>query len=155
MIRRTRPVLAASPPRLSDTAFQNGPRAADHFASIAAAREHVAAGRPDQLFTAKFPVPMLICAATYLDKYGPDERYNFLPHVDKLSVPTLFTYGQVELESGGVAFAGLPDAIASVVTNLTSVQVATIPGADHFYTGKYDELAAVMADWARAELPPG
>jgi len=148
-------VLAASPPRLSYAAFQNGPRSADHFSSITAAREHVAAGRPDQLFTAKFPFPMLLCAATYLDKYGPDERYNFLLHVDKLNVPTLFTYGQSELDSGGVAFAGLPDAIESVVTDATSVQVVTIPGADHFYTGKHDELATVMADWARAELPPG
>ena len=148
-------VLAASPPRLSYAAFQSGPRCSDHSASIASAREHVTAGRPDQLFIAKFPFPMLICAATYLDKYGPDERYNFLPHVDKLSVPTLFTYGQLELDNGGVEFAGLPDAIQSVATSATSVQVTTIPGADHFYTGKYDELAVVMADWACAALPPG
>lgn len=147
-------VLAASPPRLSYAAFQNSPRSADHFSSIADAREHVADGRPNQLFTARFPFPMLICAATYLDKYGPEERYNFLPLVDKLSVPTLFTYGQLELESGGVAFAGLPDAIESEATNATSIQVTMIPDADHFYTGKYCELAAVMADWVRAELPP-
>ncbi len=147
-------VLAASPPRLSYTAFQNSPRAADHFSSLEDAREHVADGRPNQLFTARFPFPMLICAATYLDKYGPDERYHFLPLVEKLSVPTLFTYGHLELEAGGVAFAGLPDAIQAAATNATSIQVTTIPGADHFYTGKYDELAAVMAAWVRAEFPP-
>jgi pimeloyl-ACP methyl ester carboxylesterase len=147
-------VLAASPPRLSYAAFQNSPRSADHFSSIDAARAYVADGKPDQLFTASFPFPMLICAATYLDKYGPDERYHFLPLVSKLSVPTLFTYGQLELESGGVAFAGLPDAIQTAAANVPSIQVTTIPGADHFYTGKYGELATAMADWVRTELPP-
>lgn len=146
-------VLAASPPRLSYAAFQQGPRSSEHFASLAAAREHVAAGKPGALFNATFPFPMLISAASYLDKYGPEERYNFLPYVDKLSVPTLFTYGQFELETGGVAFAGLPDAIGAVAGAAVAVQVATIPAADHFYTGKYNELAAVMAAWARATLP--
>ncbi len=148
-------VLAISPPRLSYAAFQNSSGSSDHFSSMMDAREHVASGRPNQLFTARFPFPLLICAATYLDKYGPDERYNFLPLVDKLTVPTLFTYGQLELEGGGVAFAGLPEAIAAAATKASPIQVATLPGADHFYTGKYDELAAVMADWVRTELPPG
>jgi len=145
-------LLAASPPRLSYAAFRQGPRAAEHFASLTTAREHVAAGHPDALFTAAFPFPMLISAATYLDKYGPEERYNFLPLVDRLRIPTLFTYGQLELETGGVAFAGLPEAIAAVAGGAGPVQVATIPGADHFYTGKYDELSAVMAAWVRATL---
>ena len=133
---------------------QNSPRSSDHFSSIADARAYVADGSPNQLFTARFPFPMLICAATYLDKYGTDERYNFLPLVDKLSLPTLFTYGQIELESGSVAFDGLPDAIAAQATNETSIQITTVPGADHFYTGKYGELADVMAAWVLAELPP-
>lgn len=140
-------VIAASPPRLSHAAFQNGPRSAEHFASLAAAREHIASGNPDQLFTATFPFPMLISAATYVDKYGPDERYNFLPLVSKLGVPTLFTYGQLELETGGVAFAGLPEAIADAKTASAKIQVATISGADHFYTGKYDDLAEVLEAW--------
>lgn len=147
-------VLAASPPRLSYAAFQHGPGAAEHFASLAAARQHLADGQPDALFTASFPFPMLISAATYLDKYGPEERYHFLPYVDRLTAPTLFTYGQVELETGGVAFAGLPEAIRAAASGVTAVRVATVAGADHFYTGKYDELAAVMVDWVRAVLPP-
>ena len=50
-------------------------------------------------------------------------------------------------------FAGLPDAIEAAANGPSVVQVATIAGADHFYTGKYDELAAVMADWVGASFP--
>lgn len=146
-------VLAASPPRLSYAAFRQGPSSSDHFASLATANEHLAGGNPDALFNATFPFPMLISAQTYLDKYGPEERYNFLPYVNNLRVPTLFTYGQRELETGGVAFAGLPEAIGAVSDSAEAIQVATVPGADHFYTGKYGELAAVMTDWARAGMP--
>ncbi len=146
-------LLAASPPRLSYRAFQNGPRARDHFASLATANEYLASGKPEALFTATFPFPMLISAATYIDKYGPEERYHFLPFVSKLTVPTLFTYGQRELDTGGVAFAGLPDAIVAETADSARVEVATIPDADHFYTGKYAALGTVMADWLRRTLP--
>jgi pimeloyl-ACP methyl ester carboxylesterase len=144
-------VIAASPPRLSHRAFQVGQRSHDFFESLATARQFMKEGRPEQLFTAKFPFPLLISAASYVDKYG-DERYNILKFVSRVKCPTLFTYGSIELEQGGVAFAGLPDAIDQAVSGAQEagrslVEVVTIPDADHFYTGKYDELAQTAAKW--------
>ena len=144
-------VVAASPPRLSHRAFQHGPRSHDFFESLATAKQLAKEGRPEQLFTAKFPFPLLISAASYLDKYG-QERYNILTFVSQVACPTLFTYGSIELEQGGVAFAGLPDAIQRAVseaddTERPQVNVLTIADADHFYAGKHDELAAVVGRW--------
>ena len=144
-------MIAASPPRLSHDAFQLGPRSRDFFESLATAKQLVKEGHPEQLFTARFPFPLLISAASYVDKYG-DERYNFVKFASRVAVPTLYLYGSVELEQGGIAFAGLPDAIRQAVAHEEDVdgkqvEIAIIPGADHFYTGKYSELTAVIADW--------
>lgn len=145
-------VIAASPPRLSGSAFQNGPRSADYFESISAAKQLVKEGRPEAFVTAKFPFPLMITAAGYVDKYG-DERYNIVKFVDKLATPTLFIYGAVELEEGGIAFAGLPEAIKNSVAKDAPVDVRTIDEADHFYNGKYDELNDTIVDWLDSQSP--
>ncbi|MBP85992.1 MAG: hypothetical protein CMJ64_04625 [Planctomycetaceae bacterium] len=139
-------IIAASPPRLSCSAFQNGPRSADYFKSMSAAKQLMKEGRPEALITAKFPFPLMISAAGYIDKYG-DERYNILKFVDQICLPTLFTYGSIELEQGGIAFAGLPDAIRGALADHAPVDCRTIPDADHFYSGKYDELGRAILDW--------
>jgi pimeloyl-ACP methyl ester carboxylesterase len=138
-------VIAASPPRLSCSAFGNSERSVDFQDSLLTARQHVREGRPEALFTAKFPFPLLISAGSYLDKYG-EERYNVVQLVGRLRVPTLFTYGAVELEQGGVAFAGLPEAIRDVSVERVPILV-TIPGADHFYTGCYGPFSDTVSQW--------
>src|SRR6185436_4552568 len=97
-------VIAASPPRLSCQAFKNSLESAPFFESLLTAEQLIKAGRGDELFLAKFPFPLLISGASYIDKYGPAERYNILSFAHQLKVPALFTYGSKELESGGIAF---------------------------------------------------
>jgi alpha/beta superfamily hydrolase len=106
----------------------------------------VAEGRGEELFTGKFPFPLLITAAGYIDKYGPAERYNILRFAADLPCPALFTYGSKELDGGGVAFAGLPDALLDLPQRELR-QIATIDGADHFYAGCGEQLAAEIARW--------
>ena len=139
-------LIAASPPRLSCTAFGNSDRSADFQDALLTARQHIREGRPETLFTAKFPTPLLISAGSYVDKYGA-ERYNVVNVVDRLRVPALFTYGAVELEKGGVAFAGMPDAIRKAASPGQPPTLVTIPEADHFYTGCYGPLSASIAQW--------
>ena len=139
-------IIAASPPRLSAAAFQNAARSVDYSESLSAARQSMQEGRPESLINAKFPFPLMISAASYVDKYA-DERYNLLKFVDRVHLPTLFVYGSIELEHGGVAFAGLPDAIRRALPDDAPVDCRTIVDADHFYTGKYDELASAILDW--------
>jgi pimeloyl-ACP methyl ester carboxylesterase len=139
-------VIAASGPRLSYSAFMNAPESSLFWESLHTAQEMVKVGQSDELFTSKFPFLLLITAGGYIDKYGPAERYNILKFASDLPCPALFTYGSKELASGGIPFAGLPDALMAL-PNADRRSVAVIEGADHVYTGVSDRLAGCVADW--------
>ena len=141
-------VIAASPPRLSYSAFMSAEESSTFFESFSTADQMTKAGRGDDLFTSKFPFPLLITASAYIDKYGPAERYNILKFAADVPCPALFTYGSKELEQGGIAFAGLPEALLSL-PHPDRRQVAVVAGADHLYTGVGDDLAAAMTTWLR------
>ncbi len=140
-------LVAVSPPRLSCAAFRNSLDSSSlFFESLSTAERMVAAGCGEELFTSKFPFPLLITAAGYLDKYGPAERYNILHFAHEVACPALFVYGGKELSHGGIAFAGFPDALLSLPGS-SHRQVAVIDGADHVYTGLGEPLADAIARW--------
>ena len=95
----------------------------------------------------RFPFPLLIRAGGYIDKYGPAERYNILRFANRVPSRLLFTYGERELDEGGIAFAGLPDAIGSLSPGPGQIDVSVIAGADHFYAGVQEQLAEAVATW--------
>jgi len=139
-------VVSVSAPRLSYSAFMNSAESSLFWESIHTAEQMAKAGRGDELFTGKFPVPMLITAAGYIDKYGPAERYNLLKFAAAVPCPALFLYGTRELSSGGVAFAGLPEALLAL-PHPQRRQIVVIEGADHFYSGTADQLAEAVGNW--------
>jgi pimeloyl-ACP methyl ester carboxylesterase len=139
-------VVAVSGPRLSYSAFMNAAESSLFWESMHTAEQLAASGHGEDLFTSKYPFPLLITAAAYIDKYGPAERYNLLKFAADLPCPALFTYGSKELASGGIAFAGLPAALAALPSADRST-LATIDGADHLYTGVADALATRICDW--------
>jgi pimeloyl-ACP methyl ester carboxylesterase len=143
-------VVALSPPRLSYATFSAGPRRDEFRELIARAESHVAAGRPQELLEVTLPLPLLISAAAYLDKYGPDERYNIVNMAMQTSCPTLFTFGAQELASGNAAFTGLDVAIRNLAaTSPSPMDVEIISGADHFYTGCVPRLVHALLGWPR------
>lgn len=148
-----RALIACSAPRLSYSAFMNSDSQPKFFASMATANEHVEQGRPETLFQAAFPFPILITASGYIDKYGPEERYNITKFVDKVGCPMLVTYGQIELERGGIAFAGMPEALSSRRRADQPLEIVTIAGADHAYTGVYESLANALVTWLAKQFP--
>ena len=141
-----RAVVAASPPRLSYAAFMAA--GARGFAeAMHRAEELVAAGKSEELIEVSFPYPLLIAAGAYVDKYGRAERYNIFNFADRLPCPTLFVYGAEELETGGIAFAGLPEALAKLRRPDQTLDVVTIPHANHMYAGVQEKLAAAVCQW--------
>jgi hypothetical protein len=139
-------VVAASPPRLSYSTFMNSPESGVFGESMSTAEKMVAEGRGEELFTGKFPFPLLITAAGYIDKYGPAEQYNILRFAANVPCPALFTYGSKELAGGGVAFAGLADALSSLPT-ADRHRVEVIEGGDHVYAGVAEKLATAVIRW--------
>lgn len=134
-------VIAASPPRLSYACFRNGERSTVFTGTIRDAERRVEEGNPNTLMEVPFPFPLIISAAGYLDKYGPQERYNIQTFASRVKVPVHFIYGEVELSDGGVAFAGVPEALAALPDEGQQFSFTTVPGADHMYTGRRDALA--------------
>jgi hypothetical protein len=143
-------VIAMSPPRLSFTAFSEGARRAEFHEIITRAEALVAAGRPHELLDVTLPLPLLISAAGYLDKYGTSERYNFLKFAANNSCPTWFAFGSQELASGNGAFAGLDAEVRNLAAAArSSIDVEVISGADHFYSGCAPRLAKALVAWPR------
>jgi pimeloyl-ACP methyl ester carboxylesterase len=153
-------LVAISPPRLSHSHFAASPKGPQFLADVAAAESLQHEGRGESLMDVRFPLPYLVTANGYLDKYGPGERYNILKHLAQIACPTLLIFGEEEVASN-VAFAGLPEACKSLLSAEIVVspqrtasgmssdthQIAIVPRADHFYTGRRNELVASLEQW--------
>jgi pimeloyl-ACP methyl ester carboxylesterase len=144
-------LIAMSPPRLAHSQFAASPDAGPFLAEYAEAERLVAEGKGDTIMSVKFPIPYLVSAAGYVDKYGPAERYNILKHVRDVACPTLVTFGSIELRRGP-AFQGLPEELNDLAAHKTDLKVAVIAGADHFYTAARGELAGQIESWLRRTL---
>ena len=143
-------VVAISPPRLSHRRFLESERAEEYSQALADAQSLVADDRPGELMRIRFPVPLLISAASYVDKYGPAERYDLLRFAKLVRTPTRFTFGSRELE-GSPAFAGLPDALTDAL-GASPCDVQIVAGANHNYDGVEQQLADLVVGWFRRPL---
>ncbi len=141
-------LIAISPPRLSHDYYLASEKRDQFLAHYQQAEELVAAGDGEALFNVQTPLPFLVSATSFIDKYGPAEKYNFLKYLDRLRIPTLFSFGSIELDE--VNFRGLPDAIAAAAKPDQKIQTVTIAGANHVYTGQIDELAYKLRSWLAA-----
>lgn len=148
-------VIAISPPRLSYEAFVAGPRSADFLKAYEAARQAVDHGRGDELVEATFPFAYVVTARSFLDKYGPEMKYDLLAQVQGATCPLLAVYGGAEVAMpANVAFFGTPEAVERTGgSRAAATRVATIAQADHFYAGTRAELSAIVLRWLKSTLP--
>jgi hypothetical protein len=87
---------------------------------------------------------MLFTARTYLDKYGPNDRYDDFVGLPRVRVPLLLTLGSFE---DYVIFQPLTVRGPALHDDLPHVAFATVDGADHFYTTRTTELSATVRRW--------
>ena len=136
---RVKRIVAISPPRLSHSWFLASERAMEFRDDYDRAKALVDAGEPEALLEVRIPLPFVVTAAGYVEKYGPDERYNYLKWLDKLTCRALLTFGEIELKNN-MAFRDAAGAVQRVDSNF---EVRTFAGADHFYTG----VREALIDW--------
>ena len=141
-------VAALSPPRLSYSWFCSDPEGEQFLETYRLAAQHVENGQPGTLLDVKLPLPFVVTAAGYVEKYGPDERYNYLHFLASMPCPTLLTFGSVEMENN-MAFRGAPEAVAQLGDRSGHWTVETITGADHFYSGVRPALVTRVESWLR------
>ncbi len=144
-------LIALSPPRLSYVAFCSSSNGREFLELYSRAEQLIADGQPSALLDVKLPLPYVITAAGYVEKYGPDERYNYFQFLNGVSCPSLMTFGEVEV-ANNMAFAGAPDDVAGHAVRHPHLHAAVIARADHFYTSVRPELLSVIETWLR-ELP--
>jgi pimeloyl-ACP methyl ester carboxylesterase len=143
--------IAISPPRLSHSWFCGSPEGEEFRQTYQRALALVEAGEPGTLMEVRLPLPFVITAAGYVEKYGPDERYNYFKFAGGVRCPTLFTFGSAEVDSN-MAFRGAPDELAEMGKRYPHLRVEVVAGADHFYTGQRQDLVTRVEAWLRATM---
>ena len=139
-------VATFSASRLSHEDFSASDQREQYAKLLATAHELCQQGAGRQLMDVSFPFPVLISAQTYIDKYGPASRYNWLKFVDRIKVPTWLAFGEREL-ADNAAFQGILAQFDGLGLDRRQFTTAVIPGANHYYSGCMVAAAEQLADW--------
>ena len=139
-------VVAGSPPRFSYAAFAAQEEGEEFKRLASQAQQHIDRGHPEALIDASYPIPLLVTAAVFIQKYGPEEQYDILKHIPNVQSPLLIMIGTVEAQTM-MAFKGLPALVEKLAGAMDHVTFASIPGADHAYTYQRDYVWSVVCQW--------
>lgn len=143
--------ITTSPPRFSHSAYRAREDGAAFLAYYDRAQQLVDAGQPETLFAVELPTSFVMTARVYVDKYGPAERYDVLQHLPNVKTPLLVTIGGEEGiypdRPDRFAFGGLAEQVATLARDLPNVTFELIPGADHAYANRTEQLWAAVERW--------
>jgi pimeloyl-ACP methyl ester carboxylesterase len=106
----------------------------------------IEADRGDDPIQVPFPFPTWMTPRCYLDKYGPGDKFNWMSFVERITIPTLLTFGGRELEENP-AFVGMEEGLHELKQGWNSLTIETVADADHFYTSKFSELEDLITRW--------
>jgi len=142
--------IALSPPRFCHAMLMADPR----FASFREAWQQsvalVAGGRGDEWLSVTQPLPLVITAAGFVEKYGPEDRYDFVAWLERLSKPTLFVFGGQTVATSP-PFAGLPEAIERELSRMPDGSgLHVVEGGDMAYRPSPEEPFRRAMEWLRA-----
>ncbi len=140
-------VVCLSPPRLSAEVLA----ADENYGEVyqeqrREAEDLLRMNKPEALISIRFPQPMYISAATFLDKYGSDE-YDYFAMAKKIGSPTLWVFGEQEVRGKRSNFRGCDEQLSKVVDGSNRHQVMVVPRADHNYSQNRDGLWATFKNW--------
>jgi pimeloyl-ACP methyl ester carboxylesterase len=143
---RVKVAIALSPPRLSYSAFLRDTDGPEFSGYVETAKARLDAGDPRGLIDAALPVPFLGSAATYYDKYGPEEHVNILTHLPNVKLPLLAMHGTLE-PAAELPMRGVLEELTALDGELSNFTYVIMPEGDHFYTGLRPQAWTVMRDW--------
>ena len=148
-----RALVAVSPPRLNTDLLLGDPvRGAVFLKHLQDANQKCDSGHPDSVMKVRFPLPMWVCAATYKDKYGSREKYDYLAMAKAICVPTLWTFGQFEVEGGSANFKHadieLKKQLANQFKGSKKHTIHVVSNADHSYRDAIVPLGECILNWS-------
>ena len=139
-------VAALSPTRLNYSHFANSRSGPLFIETLTAAKELCAQGKGQELMRIQFPFPTLMAAQAYVDKYGPDDRFDWLKYISKIEVPSLVLFGQLELDENP-AFEGLREELQQRLPGHRAITWEEVPRADHFYSATVLAACDRIVSW--------
>lgn len=139
-------IIGLSATRLSYAKLIDSPRGEVFRETIQRSRDLIEQQRGDEPIHVPFPFPTWMTPQCYIDKYGPEENYNWMNFIDKINVPTLLIFGQKELDDDP-AFEGVREELDGLRSGWNPLTVEEIDEADHFYTSKFDAVDDLMTRW--------
>ena len=141
---RLRAVIAISPPGLGQARLERAEQGEGFRATLAQAQRLVEEGRGQEIIYAQGPVLVPFQAASFLEKFGPEDRYYAANWIERVTVPVLFLAGSEEqwIASFTEELAGMHPLPAS--------SFVLIQGADHSYADHLPEALETTLDWLRA-----
>lgn len=142
-------IVCLSPPRFSHEHWINHPDADAFRASFDAAVKLVLAGRNDELLDCRQPLPFVITASAFVEKYGPDDRYDVVALLSQVNCPVLVTIGSTTVEASP-AFDSLPDEIWGLTDQKRPVTLEVIDGENMGYSLDPDGLFELIRGWLPA-----
>ncbi len=144
--------VASSPPRFANATYAASADGQRFQADMARAQQLIADGQPDALLEALVPVPRWFSASTYVDKYGPQARYDYFEHLPGVHKPLLLTVGSLEAQN--VSFAPLAEEGPGFHGRWPLISFSNVEGADHSYASRTRELWSDVASWFSAAMAP-
>ena len=146
-------LVCISPPRLVPEILASDARYASNYAQdLQQAKECMAIGKPESLLTIRYPQPMLISAATFLDKYGRSDQHDYVRMAGQIAVPSLWCFGEKEIRGHRASFRNADQVLMEAVAGMNQHQVRVIANADHAYSHAQAELSSVIGRWISEKI---
>ncbi len=110
---------------------------------------NLAEGRPDVLLRPGVPWGSTWSARAYVDCFNQDNRYSVTVHAANTGCPTHFIFGGMECDVGGPEELPVCGAArrSLAAAGHSHVQITEIPGANHGYAGREQQLFETMYSW--------
>ena len=147
---RVAAVVPVSPVRLSYSYFMESEDAEEFAANIETARRLIAEGNPDDVFRVEHPIPQLFSASSFLDKHGPEEKYNLIKHAHGIRVPMLTLNGSRETHS---RLRDMAQDLAAAAVNSPKAETLMVHEGEHSLVNRTEEASAAVLKWLAALTP--
>ena len=147
---RVATVVPVSPVRLSYSYFMESEDAEEFADNIEIARRLIARGEPEGVFRVGYPIPQLFSPASFLDKHGPEEKYNLINHAHGIRVPMLTLNGSLETHS---RLRDMAQDLAVAAVNSPKAETLMVEGGEHSLVNRTTEASDAVLKWLAALTP--
>lgn len=148
--RKVGAIVGLSPTRLSYSRMIDLPSGELFRQTMQRCQTLLAEDRGTEPIHVQFPVSTWMTPQCYLDKYGAEEKFNWLRFINQVKIPTLLLFGEKELAMDP-AFAGVAADLEPLKRGWNPYMIETIAAADHFYTAQYEAVDEAVTRWLVSE----